>query len=103
MKLEKTSIKYHGNEYDAVRVTLDENEATPNTPAGIPMLFADINLWVDIVGDSGLESNEPDGPQDKDGEEIDSMVYYYELHALYYCLGQCSREEFERFVLDTID
>lgn len=44
MKLEKTSIKYHGNIYDAVKVTLDENEATPNTPAGIPMLFADINL-----------------------------------------------------------
>jgi hypothetical protein len=103
MKLEKTSIKYHENYYYAVKVTLDENEATPNTPSDIPMLFADINLWVDIVGEKGLESDKPDEPQDKDGEEIDSMVYYYELHALYYCLGQCSREEFERFVLDTID
>lgn len=103
MKLEKTSIKYHEKCYDAVKVTLDEKEATPNTPSGIPMLFADINLWIDIVGENRLESNEPDEPQDKEGEETDSMVYYYELHALYYCLGQCSREEFERFVLDTID
>lgn len=103
MKLEKTSIKYHGNIYDAVKVILDENEATPSTPAGIPMLFADINLWVDIVGENGLKSDGPDEPQDKEGEEIDNMIYYYELHALYYCLGQCSREEFERFVLDTID
>lgn len=103
MKLEKTSIKYHGNIYDAVKVTLDESEATPNTSAGIPMLFADINLWFDIVGENGLKSDGPDEPQDKEGEEIDNMVYYYELHALYYCLGQCSREEFEQFVLDTID
>mgnify|MGYP001207763058 FL=1 len=103
MKLEKTIIKYHGNIYDAVKVTLDENEATPNTPSGIPILFADINLWIDIVGDGRLESDRCDEPQDKDGEEVDNMVYYYELHALYYCLGQCSREEFERFVLDTTD
>lgn len=103
MLLKKDKVIYHGNEYDAVKVTLDENEATPNTPAGIPMLFADISLWFDIVGENGLESDKPDEPQDKEGEEIDSMVYYYELHALYYCLGQCSREEFERFVLDTID
>lgn len=103
MKLEKTSIKYHGNIYDAVKVILDENEATPNTPAGIPMLFAEIQLWFDIVGDNRLNSDEPDEPQDEEGEEVDNSIYYYDLSISMYCYGKMPTERFERFVLAVID
>lgn len=103
MKLEKTKITYHGNEYDGVYVTLDENEATVNTPCGFEMLFADIQLWFDIVGDDRLNSDEADEPQDEEGEEVDNSVYYYELSVLLYCNDIISTEKFERFVLDTVD
>lgn len=103
MKLEKTKITYHGRKYDGVYVTLDENEATVNTPCGFKMLFADISLWFDIVGDERLISDEPDEPQDEDGEEVDNSVYYYELSVSLYCNDIISTEKFERFVLDTVD
>lgn len=103
MQLEKTKITYHGNEYDGVYVTLDENEATVNTPCGFEMLFADISLWFDIVGDDRLNSDEADEPQDKEGEEIDNSVYYYDLCVSLYCNGKMPTEKFERFVLDAVD
>lgn len=103
MKLEKTKITYHGMKYDGVHVTLDENEATVNTPCGFKMLFAEIQLWFDIVGDNRLNSDEPDEPQDEEGEEVDNPIYYYELSVSLYCNDRISRERFERFVLNTID
>ena len=103
MQLEKTKITYHGRKYDGVYVTLDENEATVNTPCGFKMLFADIQLWFDIVGDNRLNSDEPDEPQDEEGEEVDNSIYYYELRVSLYCNDIISTEKFERFVLDTVD
>lgn len=103
MKLEKTKITYHGNEYDGVYVTLDENEATVNTPCGLKMLFADIELWFDIVGDNRLNSDEPDEPQDEEGEDVDNSIYYYDLSVSMYCHDKMSTEEFKKFVLDTVD
>ena len=103
MQLEKTKITYHGNEYDGVYVTIDENEATVNTPCGFEMLFADISLWFDIVGDDRLNSDEADEPQDKEGEEVDNSVYYYDLCVSLYCNGKMPTEKFERFVLDAVD
>ena len=103
MKLEKTKITYHGMKYDGVYVTLDENEATVNTPCGFEMLFADIQLWLDIVGDDRLNSDEADEPQDKEGEEVDNSVYYYDLCVSLYCNDIISTEKFERFVLDTVE
>lgn len=103
MKLEKTKIKYHENEYDGVYVTLEEKEATKNTEAGQKMLFADITLWVDIVGMNTLNSDESDDPQDEEGKEVDSKVYYYDLAASFYCNDNLTREQFESFVLDSID
>lgn len=103
MQLEKTTVTYHGNKYDAVNVTLDKNEATVNTPCGFEMLFADIQLWLDIVGDKGLNSDEADEPQDKEGEDVDNSVYYYDLCVSLYCNGKMPTEKFERFVLDAVD
>lgn len=103
MQLEKTTVTYHGNKYDAVNVALDKNEATVNTPCGFEMLFADIQLWLDIVGDDRLNSDEPDEPQDKEGEDVDNSVYYYDLCVSLYCNGKMPTEKFERFVLDAID
>ena len=103
MQLEKTKITYHGNEYDGVYVALNENEATVNTPSGFRMLFADIELWFDIVGDERLISDEPDEPQDEEGEEVDNSIYYYDLSVSMYCHDKMSTEKFEKFVLDTID
>lgn len=103
MDLKKTKITYHEREYDGVYVTLDKNEATVNTPCGFEMLFADIQLWLDIVGDDSLNSDEPDEPQDKEGEEVDNSVYYYDLCVSLYCNGKMPTEKFERFVLDAVD
>lgn len=103
MQLEKTTVTYHGNKYDAVNVTLDKNEATVNTPYGFEMLFADIQLWLDIVGDNRLNSDEADEPQDKEGEDVDNSVYYYDLCVSLYCNGKMPTEKFERFVLDAVD
>lgn len=103
MELEKTKIQYHGQDYDGVYVTLDEEEATKNTEAGQKMLFADITLWVDIVGMDTLNSDDSDDPQDEEGEEVDSKVYYYDLAASFYCNDNLTREQFENFVLDSID
>ena len=103
MQLEKTKITYHGNEYDGVYVALNENEATVNTPCGFKMLFAEIQLWFDIVGDNRLNSDEPDEPQDEEGEDVDNSIYYYELSISMYCHGKMPTERFERFVLAVID
>lgn len=103
MKLEKTKIKYHENEYDGVYVTLEENEATKNTEAGQKILFADITLWLDIVSMDTLSSDDSDDPQDEEGEEVDSKVYYYDLAVSFYCNDNLTREQFENFVLDSID
>lgn len=103
MQLEKTTVTYHGNKYDAVNVTLDKNEATVNTPCGFEMLFADIQLWFDIVSDDRLNSDEADEPQDKEGEDVDNSVYYYDLCVSLYCNGKMPTEKFERFVLDAVD
>lgn len=103
MQLEKTTVTYHGNKYDAVNVTLNKNEATVNTPCGFEMLFADIQLWLDIVGDDRLNSDEADEPQDKEGEDVDNSVYYYDLCVSLHCNGKMPTEKFERFVLDAVD
>lgn len=102
MKLEKTKITYHGRKYDGVYVTLDENEATMNTPCGFKMLFADISLWFDIVGDERLISDEPDEPQDEEGEDVDNSIYYYDLSVSMYCHDKMSTEKFKEFVLNAI-
>lgn len=103
MKLGKTKIKYHENEYDGVYVTLEENEATKNTEAGQKMLFADITLWIDIVGMDKLDSNDNDDPQDDEGEEVDRKVFYYDLAVSFFYNDSMTRKQFESFVLDSID
>lgn len=103
MILEKTKITYHGDEYDGVYVTLEEGEETSNTEAGTKMLFASIELWIDIIGEETLKSDRADVPQDAEGEKVDETVYYYDLSALFYCLGEMSREEFTQFAMDCID
>lgn len=95
MKLEKTKITYHGRKYDGVYVTLDENEF-------FKMLFADIQLWFDIVGDNRLNSDEPDEPQDEEGEDVDNSIYYYDLSVSMYCHDKMSTEKFKEFVLNAI-
>lgn len=102
MQLEKTKITYHEKEYDGVYVTLYENEETVDTPCGFRMLFADISLWFDIVGDNRLNSDEPDEPQDEEGEEVDNSIYYYDLSVSMYCHDKMSTEKFKEFVLNAI-
>ena len=103
MQLEKTKITYHGRKYDGVYVTLGENEETLDTHCGFKMLFADIELQFDIVGDNRLNSDEPDEPQDEEGEDVDNSIYYYDLSISMYCHGKMPTKRFERFVLDTVD
>lgn len=102
MKLEKTKITYHGKEYDGVYATLDENEETVDTPCCFKMLFADIELWFDIVGDNRLNSDESDEPQDEEGEEVDNSIYYYDLSVSMYCHDKMSTEKFKEFALNAI-
>lgn len=103
MILEKTKISYHNEDYDGVYVTLENGEETSNTDAGVPMLFADFQLWIDIVGEERLQSDEEDVPQDYEGEKVDGDVYYYDLNVLRYCSGDLSEEDFKEWVMDCID
>jgi len=50
-----------------------------------------------------LSSDDSDDPQDEEGEEVDSKVYYYDLAVSFYCNDNLTREQFENFVLDSID
>lgn len=103
MILKKDKVIYHGNEYDAVWVTLEDGEQTANTDAGVPMLFADYQLWLDIVGEETLNSDKEDVPQDYEGEKVDEQVYYYDLAVMFYCWGKTPEEEFKKWVMDCID
>lgn len=103
MILEKTKIKYHSEDYDGVYVTLEKGEETNNTDAGVPMLFADYQLWLDIVGEETLKSDKEDLPQDYEGEKVDGEVYYYDLAVMFYCKGDTPDDEFKKWVLDCID
>ena len=70
MLLKKDKVVYHGNEYDAVWVTLEEGEEKPiDSITGNKLLLADYQLWLDIVGEETLNSDREDEPQDEEGEE----------------------------------
>lgn len=103
MILKKDKIIYHGNEYEAVWVTLENGEQTADTKAGVPLLFADIELWLDIVGEETLNSDKEDAPQDYEGEKIDEKVYYYDLSVSCFCLGEISEKDFKKWAYECID
>lgn len=103
MLLKKDKVVYHGNEYDAVWVTLEEGEEKPiDSITGNKLLLADYQLWLDIVGEETLNSDREDEPQDEEGERIDKKVYYYDIAVMFYCWGKTSDEEFKEWILDNI-
>lgn len=77
MKIKKSTVNYHGITYPTVIVVAEESDNFVGYPVGNEWEIADIDLWIDIVGDERLNSDKPDEPQDEEGDKLDLQIYNY--------------------------
>lgn len=71
MKIEKTTIRYHGKDYPTCSITLTEEEAEKHDESEFKE-FCDYELWMTMTNGTGEEEN-----LDREGQMIDPYMDYY--------------------------
>lgn len=102
MELEKGKITYKDNDYDVVYITLEDgiDDELINEIGYHDLVFADIGLWLDLVGKEKLQSDERDLPCNAEAREIDNSIYYYDVNVSRFCAGEMNETDFKRWVYE---